>query len=217
MNGWTLYSLWAASCTLGLAVALAGEYRSNTVLSGAGKLLAASSYIGAALALGALDSGYGRVLLLAMAFCWAGDLLLVSRNSRSLFLAGLVSFLLGHLAYIGAFAVRGISVPALVAATVLMALFGWRVLRWLNPSLDSRMRRPVWLYVAAICAMMAMAVATFWARGGVVVLLGGILFVASDLSVARNRFVGPGFVNRAWGLPLYFTAQLLFAASIGLD
>ena len=214
MDSWTLYTLWAASCALGLAVALAGEYRSNTVLSGAGKLLAASSYIGAALALGALDSGYGLVLLLAMAFCWSGDLLLVSRNNRSLFLAGLVSFLLGHLAFIGAFTVRGISMPILAAVTVLMALFGWRVLRWLNPSLDGRMRHPVWLYVVAICAMMAMAIATYWARGGLVVLLGGLLFVASDLSVARNRFVAPGFVNRAWGLPLYFIAQLLFAASV---
>jgi hypothetical protein len=32
--------------------------------------------------------------------------------------------------------------------------------------------------------------------------------------VARDRFVAPGFVNRAWGLPLYFGAQLLFAFAI---
>jgi hypothetical protein len=38
--------------------------------------------------------------------------------------------------------------------------------------------------------------------------------VLSDLSVARDRFVAPGFVNRAWGLPTYFAAQLLLAASV---
>lgn len=214
MQSWNAYTIWAGSCGLGLLLALAGEYRSNTALSGLGKLLAASSYIGAALSLGALGTEYGRVVLAAMAFCWVGDLLLVSKNNRLLFLAGLVSFLLGHLVYIGAFTVRGISLPALALAAVVMAVFAWRVLAWLNPVLDSNMRRPVFLYIVAISAMMAMAIATFSAHGGLVILLGGLLFVISDLFVARNRFVAPGFINRAWGLPIYFSAQLLFAASV---
>ena len=216
MQSWNAYTIWVATCGLGLLLALAGEYRSNIGLGGFGKLVAATSYIGAALSLGALDIDYGRIVLAAMAFCWIGDLLLVSKNRQLLFLAGLVSFLLGHLAYIGAFAVRGISIPALVVAAVVMAVFAWRVLAWLNPVLDQRMRKPVWLYVATITAMMAMAVATFSARGGLVVLIGGGLFVISDLTVARNRFVAPGFVNRAWGLPMYFSAQLLLAASVGM-
>jgi uncharacterized membrane protein YhhN len=41
-----------------------------------------------------------------------------------------------------------------------------------------------------------------------------MLFVLSDLAVARNRFVERVFINRAVGLPLYFTAQLLLAASV---
>lgn len=216
MQSWDAYTIWAGSCGLGLLLALAGEYRSNTALSGLGKLVAASSYIGAALALGALGTEYGRFVLAAMAFCWVGDLLLVSRNNRLLFLAGLVSFLLGHLGYMGAFAVRGISVPALALAAAVMAVFAWRVLEWLNPALDSNMRRPVIFYVIAISAMMAMAVAAFSAHGGLAVLLGGVLFVVSDLTVARNRFVAPGFINRAWGLPMYFAAQLLFAASVAV-
>lgn len=211
-----LYTIWVGICGLGLLLALAGEYRSNTALSGLGKLVAASSYIGAAMSLGALGTEYGRVVLAAMALCWVGDLLLVSKNNKLLFLAGLVSFLLGHLGYIGAFAVRGISVPALALAALVMAVFAWRVLAWLNPALDLNMRRPVIFYVIAISAMMAMATATFSAHGGLAVLLGGLLFVVSDLFVARNRFVAPGFINRAWGLPVYFSAQLLFAASVAV-
>ncbi|MEE4217747.1 MAG: lysoplasmalogenase [Xanthomonadales bacterium] len=199
---------------MGLALALAGEYRSNFTLSGLGKLVAASSYIAAALSLDALGTEYGRLVLVAMAFCWVGDLLLVSVNNRLLFLAGLVSFLLGHFVYIGAFAVRGISVPALALSAAVLAVFAWRVLAWLKPVLDQKMRRPVWLYVVTISAMMATAVGTFSARGGMTVLLGGLLFLVSDLTVARNRFVAPGFVNRIWGLPMYFAAQLLFAASV---
>jgi uncharacterized membrane protein YhhN len=121
-----------------------------------------------------------------------------------MFLAGLASFLTGHIVYIGAFAVRGISLPALLGAAVVMVVFGWFVLRWLKPGLDSRMRIPVLLYVIAISAMMAMAAATWSAHGGLVLLL----------AVARNRFIVPGFINRAWGLPTYFAAQLLLAASV---
>ncbi len=213
-QGWNDYTTWVLICGLGLLVSLVGEYRSNIGLSGAGKLVAASAYIAAAVSLGAAGTEYGRVLLAGMAFCWLGDLLLVSNNRKGLFLAGLVSFLLGHIAYIGAFAVRGISLPVLAGAAVVMAVFGWRVLLWLNPSLDQRMRLPVWLYLIAISAMMAMAVATYAAHGSLVLMLGGLLFVLSDLAVARDRFVAPGFVNRAWGLPTYFAAQLMLAASV---
>ncbi len=213
-QGWNDYTTWVLICGLGLLVSLVGEYRSNTGLSGAGKLVAASAYIAAAVSLGAAGTEFGRALLAGMAFCWLGDLLLISNNRKGLFLAGLVSFLLGHIAYIGAFAVRGISLPVLAGAAVVMAVFGWRVLLWLNPSLDQRMRLPVWLYLIAISAMMAMAVATYAAHGSLVLMLGGLLFVLSDLAVARDRFVAPGFVNRAWGLPTYFAAQLLLAASV---
>jgi hypothetical protein len=33
--------------------------------------------------------------------------------------------------------------------------------------------------------------------------------------VARDRFVEQAFVNGAWGLPLYFAAQIVLALSIG--
>jgi len=217
MQSWNAYIIWAAICGLGLLLSLAGEYRSKNSFSGLGKLVAASAYIAAALSLGATDTQYGRLLLAGMAFCWLGDLLLVSKNRQDLFLAGLVSFLLGHLLYIGAFIVRGISFPVLAGAAVVMAVFTWRILSWLNPVLNQRMQRPVQFYVIAISTMMAMAAATFSAHGGLALLLGGLLFVISDLAVARNRFVTPGFVNRAWGMPTYFTAQLLLAASVATN
>jgi hypothetical protein len=40
------------------------------------------------------------------------------------------------------------------------------------------------------------------------------MFTASDIAIVRNRFVAPGFVNRLWGLPLYYAAQLIIAWSI---
>ena len=45
--------------------------------------------------------------------------------------------------------------------------------------------------------------------------LGAVLFYLSDIMVARDRFVAPGFANRLVGLPLYFGGQLLLAWSAG--
>jgi uncharacterized membrane protein YhhN len=43
--------------------------------------------------------------------------------------------------------------------------------------------------------------------------VGALAFTASDISVARDRFARHEFLNRAWGLPLYYAAQLLIAST----
>ena len=207
--------MWITLCAVGVCIALAGERYSNRFVSATGKLAAASAYIAAAGSAGAAGSPYGQVLLLGMAFCWLGDLLLVSNSSRSLFLLGLASFLTGHLAYIGAFATRGVFYPAALAAGLVMAVFAWRIWRWLRPHLDNGMHRPVRMYVIAISLMMAMAVGAYAGGGKWQIPLGALLFLLSDLAVARDRFIAPGFINRAWGLPAYFCGQMLLAASVG--
>jgi len=211
---WHAYFIWAGVCYAGLLVALVGEYRSNTSVSMAGKLIAATTYIVAALSLGAMNTTYGRVILGGMGFCWLGDLFLVSRRNRTLFLAGLTSFLAGHVAYTVAFLMRGVDAAVVAITLALMAVFAWRAVAWLHPYTDRGMRVPVWLYLATISVMMVMAAGTHAAEKNMYLLLGAILFVLSDLAVARNRFVKPAFINRAIGLPLYFTAQLLLAASV---
>ncbi len=45
-------------------------------------------------------------------------------------------------------------------------------------------------------------------------LAGAVSFYVSDLSVARDRFLAPGFSNRIWGLPLYYGGQPLLAWSV---
>ncbi|NNF09333.1 MAG: lysoplasmalogenase, partial [Acidimicrobiia bacterium] len=44
---------------------------------------------------------------------------------------------------------------------------------------------------------------------------GASLFIASDIAVARNTFVAPGYANKLWGLPLYYGGQLLLAWAAG--
>jgi uncharacterized membrane protein YhhN len=119
------------------------------------------------------------------------------------FLAGLGVFLLGHLAYAVAFPPV---VPLWIAPP---AIGGVLALVWLWPHLGA-MKLPVIAYVAAIVAMVAGALAT----GNVVLELGAIAFFASDLSVARDKFVARSWTNRAWGLPAYYAGQLLIAWAV---
>jgi uncharacterized membrane protein YhhN len=154
----------------------------------------------------------GAWLVAGLVLCAAGDVFLLWDRT---FDAGLMAFLLGHLAYVGGFraALPLSSWPLPVA--VLLVLAGAIATRWLWPHLGRR-RVPVLLYVVAISVMVWGAVSTLL-RGVLpwTATAGAVLFYLSDLSVARQRFVRPSFLNRALGLPAYYVAQLLLAGTIG--
>jgi uncharacterized membrane protein YhhN len=78
------------------------------------------------------------------------------------------------------------------------------------------MRIPVVAYVAVISLMVVTAVGAAAATGQAAIGVGGICFYLSDLHVARHRFVSQSFWNKAWGLPLYYAAQLILASTVTL-
>lgn len=212
MNSAIIY--WVILCLVGMTITLLGEYRDKVGIVALGKMMAASAYLLAALSMGAMDTQWGRVLFAGMLFCWGGDMCLVSRRHRAWFLTGLVLFLSGHILYSVAFALRGFTFIGLWPVGIMIGLFAWFVDRWLRPNLDRRMLWPVRAYLVAISVMWLLAVATNEQYGGLFILAGASLFVFSDLAVARNRFVSPGISNRLWGLPLYFSAQILLAMAV---
>lgn len=178
------------------------------------KPVAATSYVWAAVAVGALDSNYGRWVLGALCLCWWGDVLLIPKNRRAWFRAGIVVFLLGHIGYIGAFLQldpgwQGAGIGLLVAGAL-----AWVIAKWLAPQLPAGFRRLVAAYVAVICTMLVTAFAAATGAGSARIALGASLFALSDVFVARDRFVAASFVNRALGLPLYFAAQLILASTV---
>lgn len=175
------------------------------------KPLASAGFVAAAVANGAFTTVYGRWIVAALGFSMLGDLLLIPAAT---FLPGLGAFLIGHLLFAGAFAVRGVSLAASAAAVVGALLIALPVGRWLWPHVPAKMRVPVVAYITAISVMVSLAVGSHVFRAAPLALGGAIGFYLSDLSVARDRFVQPGFVNRLWGLPLYYGAQLLFAWSV---
>ncbi len=175
------------------------------------KMVASTGFLAIAVSVGAPSSTYGRIVLAALALSWIGDLLLTYR-SRSAFLAGLVAFLLGHVAFVAAFWSLGIGVVYAVVAAVVVAVIAIVVLRWLAPHVGD-MKGPVVAYVGVISVMVMFAFGAFGNGASVLVPVGAMLFFVSDLFVARNQFVAPDVANRIWGLPLYYLAQILLALS----
>jgi uncharacterized membrane protein YhhN len=153
----------------------------------------------------------GAWLVGGLVLCAAGDLCLLSDRTFDL---GLVSFLLGHLAYVAGFhaALPLADWPLVILAP--LALAGAGAIAWLWPHLGRR-RIPVAAYIVAITSMVWGGMSVSWAGAlGWTAAAGAILFYLSDLAVARHRFVHPSFVNRALGLPAYYAGQLLLALTI---
>lgn len=150
-----------------------------------------------------------------LALSLAGDVFLMLPGDR--FLPGLVSFLLAHLAYLGAFTSRLPFAPV-VALLVAYGAVGAAILAVLWPGLSHRLRAPVATYVLVIATMAAGAFARWLERGGSLALAaaaGAGLFMLSDALLALDRFRRSFPGARATVLSTYWAAQLLIAVSVG--
>jgi uncharacterized membrane protein YhhN len=121
-------ALLAIACLVAASVLVWAERRDRRAAGAVAKILASTAFVLVAWRLGATASGYGRLVLAALALSWAGDALLLSRQRR-FFLAGIGAFLLAHVAFAAAFAQLPVSATGLVAGAVAMAGVGVVVLR----------------------------------------------------------------------------------------
>lgn len=199
-----------------LAALLLAEYRDSRLGIWIFKPLASTAFIATALAAGALEGGtYGACVLAALVLSWWGDVLLIPNDRPAIFRAGILAFLLGHVAYVVAFASRGLD--ALLAGGMVVLLAGpvVGVIRWLRPHVPAELKGAVYAYVGVISVMLICAVASWPITHEPAILIGALMFYVSDLAVARDRFIAPGFSNRTWGLPLYYGGQLVLAVTAG--
>ena len=197
-------------CVIAVAGLLWAETGSHKAWAWLFKPLASACFIVLALQAGALDSNYGRCLLAGLMLCLAGDVFLIPAHATS-FLLGLVSFLLGHVCYVISFLQLPLNLWVMLWALLPVLAFAGLSLRWLWPHVPGDMQRPVLAYFAVISAMMLTATGTWGSAVGLFIIAGAWGFGISDLAVARDRFVAPGPINRLWGLPLYFGAQMVLA------
>lgn len=176
------------------------------------KPLASSSFIAASLVQGWPESAYGRAVVVALVLSWWGDVLLIPK-AQKIFLAGILAFLSAHLAYAVAFLVRGVSLGWIAGAAAPMTILGVIVGRFFVKSAPPGLKGAVVAYIGVLSTMVILAFGAYGRGGGVLLPIAAVAFYLSDISVALNRFVRPSIVHRAWGTPLYFGAQLLFAAT----
>lgn len=203
-------------CALAVAGLLFAERRGSQAGIWIAKPIASGSFILAALSSDGLATSFGAMVLAGLVLCMLGDLLLIPGDRPRVFRVGVFAFLLGHVAYGAAFLTQALAPLGLVAGGILLAVVLVGVLRWLGRSLPPDMVVPVRAYMVVIGAMATLACGVTAAGGPWQVAAGALAFTVSDIAVARDRFVRREFVNRAWGLPLYYGAQLLIAATPAL-
>jgi len=200
--------LTATGCAALVALQLLGL----PVAAATAKIVASCSFIGVALSSGALRSAYGGIVLAGLALSWFGDVFLIGQ-SQALFLAGLLAFLLAHVAYIAAFAVHGVSLRWVLLAALPIAIAAFGVSAWLTPHIAPWLLLPVRVYTIVISMMVVMAIGTRGVGGSWLIVAGALLFYASDLSVASLRLVQTELPMYAWGLPFYYAGQVCLALS----
>jgi uncharacterized membrane protein YhhN len=158
---------------------------------------------------------FGLAVLLSM----AGDIFLLLKNEHRWFPFGLGAFLLAHIAYIA-----GLNMPPapLNTLTLGIALFVGitvfplirRILRSLPKKGLRRLVEPVRYYAATISLMLFSALVTLFRTDWLntpayLVSLGAVLFVASDMILAWNKFVHPIRRGRLALMVTYHLGQIL--------
>ena len=153
----------------------------------------------------------GVMLLVGLVLSFVGDVLLIPKGRRLTFLLGLSSFLCAHGAYSLAFVLRGVDQTGVLVGGLALVIVGVPIARWLFPHVHGAMKPAVVGYVVAITAMVALASGAVWppSSARMTLLIGAAMFYASDITVARERFVARSMWNGIVGLPLYYVAQLL--------
>lgn len=145
--------------------------------------------IGVALSLEPFDGSVRQAMVVGLIFSLAGDVFLL--GAEKWFVAGLASFLVGHIAYVVGLSSQYASSVALAVGLVMVAVsvatVARRIVSNVKASDHPSLVGPVVAYIAVISAMVLAAFSTAapWAIGG------ALLFYVSDATLAWNRFVEP--------------------------
>lgn len=168
--------------------------------------------IAATLALDVDDTAVRTWFLVALVLCLLGDVFLML--PQDLFVFGLGSFLLGHVAYIVGMHVDGVDGGRLLVGAVLvlaaLSVIGTKVLRGVRAGPEPELTGPVVAYMSVISVMVASAVGT----GHVAAVLGATSFYASDALIAWNRFLRETRHARLVIMVTYHLAQLGLVLSL---
>jgi uncharacterized membrane protein YhhN len=150
---------------------------------------------------------------------WLGDLFLLHSGRQLFFKLGLVSFLLGHLAYIGVFLSRlpALNLPLLFPSLGAALILGILVLRLIGPS--PALRIPVILYSAILELMSLTALQlAFFHRNlpSGAIFAGSLCFLYSDSLLAYSTFRAPSGKSHFWVMLSYLAAQTCILGGLSI-
>jgi len=154
------------------------------------KPLSLALLIGVAVTLEPFDGTVRAWFVAGLVLSLAGDVFLL--GSEKLFVGGLASFLLGHLAYVVGLQLGRESWPWLAVGVVVVAVaiatIGRRIVSGVRTNPEhggGELVGPVIAYLVVISAMVVSAFGT----ASAVAVAGAMLFYASDATLAWNRFI----------------------------
>jgi len=162
---------------------------------------------------------FGIGILLSL----TGDVLLMISLDR-FFLAGLMVFLLAHVAYLIGFntQVPEISAWGFILA-IMVGLGSMRIVRRILIALTAngqvRMRAPIIIYGTVISLMLLSAMMKLtdltWNTGAAALVgVGAFLFYISDIILAWNKFVSPIQHGRIYNIGAYHLGQIALIAGV---
>ena len=155
----------------------------------------------------------------------AGDVFLMLPKER--FVAGLVSFLLAHVAYV--IGLNTTPLPMSVVTIILLVIvvlvstrLFFRISQGLVATGNSQLKIPVMVYTIVISLMLFSALLAYvrpsWSPGAALLVgLGATLFYLSDSLLAWNKFVSPLKYGRLMVISTYHAGQVLITLGAALN
>ena len=163
-----------------------------------------------------------KILLTALTLSWIGDMILMfADQGKFYFIAGLIAFLLSHIFYILLFSkqlkiylkkskiIYWVGVTAIAFYLIVLLLL-------LLPTLGD-LKIPVIIYALTISIMLLFALKGFlnWQKpANIYILIGAIVFVASDSLLALDKFYTPLQYSSFLIMTTYLIAQYLIVVGI---
>lgn len=161
---------------------------------------------------------------LGITFALAGDVFLMLPREK--FIAGLIAFLLTHVAYtVGLKPIQSIFNLSALILLLVVATSAWMIYRRIANGLqargNSRLKVPVFIYVIAISLMVFSALLSLvndeWLPlPAFLVSSGALLFMLSDTILALNKFVAPIRNGGVINLATYHAGQILILLGAAL-
>lgn len=162
-----------------------------------------------------------KLVGIGLFFGCLGDIFLMLKD---MFLAGLASFLIGHVLYVIAF-IKQSSPKELsrhksyILVAGILASYSYYLYSILQPSLGP-LKIPVVLYIIVIAVMALFAYTRKYQTNlpsFIICMLGAILFIVSDSILAVNKFVAYIADSGLYIMSTYILAQFGITAGIILD